>query len=407
MPPNTADQQLATAIVALARTRWPTARFTRRGTTVRWTDGPALPDLRPALTDAGITPERLDQHTIQLQRCFSPHVMATIALATRTQPLRATLAAAQELGAFAIPNAGLPPLRIHGDHLERCWRRAQHLCAFDLPRDRVPTDRTRKLEAALNRARQLANSLTDHLLDTGPNPAWLAARDRHRRPVNIGDAIPALSLPVLLPDHPDHRIVATIPLGPDTPRGHEGGVPAAELHWTDGPSPGQVLDAIERTRHTLPIGRCRTITTNRAMSPTAVAASVILYQRLHGRPYHDPTAHLHFMQRWKVASVRELERRTAPARRRLEQLQEQLLAVALPPPGPIAVGTGKDTTAIDGPALWDAAETLGALVLQTGPLATVAYTPGSESTRRLASAQANQFHEAGEAAFNLLRQARV
>jgi len=44
-----------------------------------------------------------------------------------------------------------------------------------------------------------------------------------------------LIIPLLLPNHPDHRILATIPLRPDTTRGHEGELPSAQLHWTDGP----------------------------------------------------------------------------------------------------------------------------------------------------------------------------
>lgn len=400
MPPSDDLRSLTGELVAVGRRRWPGARFGRIGATVRWTDGPARPDLRAALTGAGITFDQLDRHGIRLERCFSPRVIATIAVATTDLPVRDTLAVADELTSFPIPANGPPPLRTDPDRLGGWWRRAGHLVARDQPRLRVPVDRDRVLHGAVLRARWLARALGPAALDAGPSPVWSpdVGCDTSALVPEEGSG-PKLILPLRLPGWPDLEVVAVLPhCRCEDPR-EVGPPPEAELRWVDGPAPAQVLDLLERADPPAPLGGCASVTTARALSAVGVAAAVLLHQRVYGRGYRDLTASAHRMQRWKVATVREAERRGRPRRKQLEDLQAQLLQTELPPTDHLnirAPGRNGHQLVMGGAQLWARAATLLAITRDREHDEGTAYWPASDPSRRLAVALARELEHIDE-----------
>ena len=400
MPPDDEVRRLTGEIVAVGRRRWPGARFASVGAAVRWTDGPARPDLRAVLAEGGITCAHLEQHGIRLERCFSPRVVATIALATTDLPVRDAHRVADELTTFPIPAQGPPPLLADPELLACWWRRAGHLLAYDQPRRRVAVDRDRALHGAVLRARWLARALGPAALDAGPTPAWTPADAFDTSTLVPDDGWgPRLVLPLRLPGCPDLDIVAVLPPVPSGEPGDVGPPPEAELRWVDGPAPSHVLGLLRDTHSPSPLGGCGTVTTARRLSAVGVAAAVLLHQRIHGRAYRDPTASAHPMQRWKVASVRDAERRGRQRRLLLEDLQAQLLLSPLPPAGDLTIRTpgrnGRDLV-VDGPQLWARAEALLTITQDRDHDHRTAYRPGSDPSRRLAVTLARELEHTGE-----------
>lgn len=394
MPPSDDLRSLTGELVAVGRRRWPDARFARIAETVRWTDGPARPDLRAALTGGGITFDHLERHGIRFERCFSPRVIATIAVATTDLPIRDALAVADELTCFPIPPNGPPPLRTDPERLDRWLRRAGHLVAYDQPRLRVPVDRGRVLHGAVLRARWLARALGRAALDAGPSPRWSpAVMCGTSALVPEGGFGPRLILPLRLPGWPDLELVAVLPHLPCEDPREVGPPPKAELRWVDGPSPAQALGLLQSADPPAPLGGCASVTSARALSAVGVAAAVLLHQRVYGRAYHDPTASAHRMQRWKVATVREAERRGRQRRKLLEHLQAQLLQTELPPTDALTIRTpGRNgrSLEVDGAVLWARAATLLAITQDREDDEGTVYWPGSDPSRRLAVAVAQE-----------------
>jgi len=400
MPPDDEVRRLTGEILAVGRRRWPGARFARVGAAVRWTDGPARPDLRPVLAEAGITVAHLEQHGIRLERCFSPRVVATVAVATTDRPVRDALRLAAELTAFPIPPQGPPPLLADPELLACWWRRAGHLVAYDQPRRRVPVGRSRAPHGAVLRARWLARAVGPAALDAGPSPAWspTGAFDTATLVPEDGWG-PRLVLRLRLPGWPDLDLVAVLAHVPSDEPSEVGAPPEAELRWVDGPTPSQVLGLLRDVDPPAPLGGCASVTTARRLSAVGVAAAVLLHQRVRGRAYRDPTASAHPMQRWKVASVRNAERRGRQRRLLLEDLQAQLLLSPLPPAGDLTIRTpgrnGRDLV-VDGPQLWAHAEALLAITQDRDHDHRTAYQPGSDPSRRLAVTLARELEHTGE-----------
>ena len=394
MPPSDDLRSLTGQVVAAGRRHWPNARFARIGATIRWTDGPGRPDLRAVLTRAGITFDHLDRHGIRLERCFSPRVIAAIAVATTDLPIRDALAFADELTSFPIPANGPPPLRSDPDRRDRWWRRAGHLVAYDQPRLRIPVDRGRVLHGAVLRARWLARALGPAALDAGPPPGWSPAVvcDTSALVPEDGSG-PRLVLSLRLPGWPNLELVAVRPYLPCEDPREVGPPPEAELRWVDGPAPSQVLGLLHSGDPPAPLGGCGSVTTARALSAVGVAAAVLLHQRAYGRAYRDPTASAHRMQRWKVATVREAERRGHQRRQLLQDLQAQLLQTELPPTDALTIRTpGRNgrSLEVDGAVLWARAATLLAITQDREDDEGTVYWPGSDPSRRLAVAVAQE-----------------
>ena len=352
-------------VASRCRTQWPWARFRARGDAVHWIDGPARIDVHAHLVREGIDRATLERSGVRLQRRISRPVLAAVALQSlevaggdigpcRELVQRHAATAIDDLLLYEIPATGGPPLSPDGSVPPQArWERARALAAL-LPTTRpVDPHRPTSWRPVLDRLLTLV-CLVD--------PVAPARGFDHRRLAAGGRAQVVESDPVIDGPHPlrltvqfagwlDHDFVAV------THPQHSGatGDVEVELHWTDGPSPAEVVDRIAVEGWPAPLRRDVRHRAVRTLSPTTIAAAVLLYRHLHGEPYRDDAARYHWMARWRSSSVRRIDRRWRFARERLRAIEAQLLTLPLPLEGPLP---DRWRSAGDGTALWQLAETL-------------------------------------------------
>ena len=371
--------QLPTAaeLAETCRAQWPHARFGLTGGALRWVDGPARLEVHAVLAAAGYPRPDLEAAAIDLTRAYSDEVIATavligLDLATRDEGVAAgqgradgrvpgverwCLQELDELQCFAIPPGGppafgpTPALRISHDE---AWDRACRLVEAIGAHPPVRADQPDELRRELRRLGTLATIAGIHRPDR-------ASRDGRGPAPILDEAAAAIRLEVPVPGWPDTGCTATV--GSDQPLGAV--APTPRLGWTDGPTPSQ-LEVAFGGRTPPSLDGCTGYEPERRLSATGIAASVLLYRALHNTPYRDRAAGYHFMARWKVASVRDLERRGRAARDRLAHIQQQLLELPLPLTGPLPPPLERHHWS-DGDRLWAAAETLLALTRDRSP----------------------------------------
>lgn len=174
--------------------------------------------------------------------------------------------------------------------------------------------------------------------------------------------------------------------------------PVAKLNWIDGPAPTELAELLDPAAAGSPFAACRTLRLQRMLSDVGVAASVLVYQQLYGRPYTDPTAFNHYMARQRVPAIHAVDHRHRRQRHRLEDLQRRLLDLALPPIGPLtfrAPSPKIPDIQLDGAELWASAATLLALTESRDVRKHTAYWPGRDPTRRLAVTLADELSHIG------------
>ena len=208
---------------------------------------------------------------------------------------------------------------------------------------------------------------------------------------------PRLVMTVRLACWPDLELVGEVANLPPTGRdGTE--APVAKLNWIDGPAPTELAELLDPAAAGSPFAACRTLRLQRTLSDVGVAASVLVYQQLHGRPYTDPTAFNHYMARRRVPAIHAVDHRHRRQRHRLEHLQRHLLGMALPPTGPLAFQAPSPKIPdieVDGAELWASAATLLALTEGRELRKHTAYWPGRNPTRRLAVTLADELSRIG------------
>ncbi len=361
------------AATRACRTRWPAARFRQAGDVLKWVDGPARLDVFDHLSATGIDRARLERCGVRLERRLSRPVLAAVVLAAmelhgqdtggapagRAERLAGWLV--DDLRRFPLPDDG--PLQLPGLSTapEVLWRRAKALASL-LPTTRpVVLDRPASWRPVVRRLGTLAAMSGIEPLDrVGELPRRLSSRDGTHGLIEVGiDGPHPLTVPLRFAAWPDQPFLAVTDLA--EPFGSS--PPLPRLRWEDGPSPRQVEDLVATEGLPHPLGRCDEVVTGRVLSRTAVAASVLLYRRMHREPYRDDAAGYHWMARWKSERVRRIDRRWRFARERLAHIQNAMLELPLPLTGELPSGLGY---AIDGGQVWSAAETLLALATSPG-----------------------------------------
>jgi len=361
-------------LVGWCRSGFPETLFNSRGSTIVWTDGPALLDLRVHLARERIEPATLEEAGVELHRALSRSVVAAVALQTlgrvdqHPNPSHDTLhriAATEidELLLYAIPPGGPPPLSPQGSTAAPVrWDRARTLAALLPTTEPVDPHRPASWQPVLERFITLACQIdpaalqprTDPDLQQEPDPAPLVVSHPDL------DGPHPLTLTVRFPPWPDLHIVAVTdphqtPTAPQV---------EVELRWTDGPAPAQLAAHIAGHGWPRPFLPDLSYRTARSLSPTATAAAVMLYRHLHGEPYRDDAARFHWMARWRSPTVRHIDRRWKFARDRLRSIENQLRTLPLPLHGPLPDPL---RSAGDGAELWRTAETLLAVTPRQPP----------------------------------------
>lgn len=376
------DAGLASAIkvIDVCRARWPEARFTRRGRTLQWVDGPARLDVHEGLAAAGYPRSERDAAGIRLARRFSRPVLGVIVLAAidlAEQCAHDTLRMSRierrdglverwclhELDQLQLcpiaagsppPLQHLPPLRVPVDEL---WSRARQLVdalgshrpvAAARPAALRPVLRRLGLLAAAAGADRLSHPSVVRRSGPGPTPEYPATSE-------------TILLDVPVPGWPDTAMIAALPA--DGPV--RGFAPIVQLWWTDGPSPAQ-LEVAFAAGLPDPLARCHTYRLRRQLSDTAVAASMLCYRRLHAEPYRQRIAGYPMLAALKSAAVHQHSPQDRACRQRLESIQQQLLTLPLPTCGPLPHALDPDAS-WGGSRLWAAAERLLELTYRRRP----------------------------------------
>jgi hypothetical protein len=394
-----AVRALTDELLAIGRDRWPHADVRGHHGRIRWTDGPNYTDMHTAATEAGITPDDLELAGIALQRTISARMLAyaTVAATPPDRHLSRAQALVDDLLRFPTPADGPPFLLDPPLDLDRLWHRSASLVHLDGDRPPILADHRDAILGDLHRLKMLTAMAGPDALDRGIRliPATSIRPDSGGTRIEVTSNLAAdHQCAIRIARWPDRLFTACTSSNDDEP------TPA--LHWIDGPSTVEVHAELEHPPLPSPFEGCSSYTLHRSLSATGIAASVLLHQQLVGEPYQDTAIGYHWMQQWKLAPVRDLARREAPGRARLERIQHQLLERPLPPAGELAMaGQGGTTVAVDGAKLWTRAEVLSSL-LQPRPEPDIGHTPGHHVSRRLSLILADLLANVGPTRLDLL-----
>lgn len=350
--------------------RWPGVAFsleTRSGS-VRWVDGPGPWDVRETIRQvAQIEPDAIRDRAVAIRprREFSARVVAFSVLAFRA--LRTDLEneapdrgrprhvwpmsigdVIDDLRAFPVHRNVPPPVPgLSADHGEDAWEAARTLAELtDVP-PAVPVhgDRRADLDALLTeldvRAALAGTTGLRRFAPQRPENAtsrWCATEQSGSFPCS----------PNALPDL-DAQLWVTA----------KGDGLNATLAWLDGPTAAQVEAAVTEDGLPDPYAAAERwqLGYQRVLSPISIAVSLILYRRVKGRCFDDPTCLAHWMQLWKIPSVREQHDANAARREQLASVQATLDEHSLPLRGPVTV---PQLGEVGGDALWEQAIELAA-----------------------------------------------